>query len=245
MLIFLPLMETPTPTLTPADRTHLIFDGMFKYVAEKVAWNSIPIPLIKLTWRRLHRLRARFASLLARYRAGTLPAAATAPAPRSAPVRPATDPLAPPCPAAAPPPSDPRAPPVQRRHWGWILRISGHLVIPGYELEKFVEDPELAALVAAAPQFGSVLRPMCHMLAVRMPPWLRRPRRPRPPRRPKQYPPAPDDLLNAPDAVLRPDGSVWMHLGASTKWRPGFGTGRTLEEARKFDPPIRIWPRPL
>jgi len=56
-----------------------------------------------------------------------------------------------------------------------------------------------------------------------------------------KYPPAPDFLVNAPGAMLRPDGSIWMHLGASTHWRPG--CGETLEEARKFDPPRRIWPR--
>ena len=113
-----------------------------------------------------------------------------------------------------------------------------------YELEEFLEDPEMVAQVAAAPQLGRELRPLCRKLAVKPPAWLRLPRRPRKPRprRPK-FPPAPDFLVNAPGAMLRPDGSIWMHFGASTKWRPGFGIGRTIEEARKFDPPRRIWPR--
>jgi hypothetical protein len=112
-------------------------------------------------------------------------------------------------------------------------------MIPGYELEKLVEDPELQALVAAAPQLGRVLRPLCHMLAVKLPPWLRLPRRPRRPV--EKHPPAPDWLVNEPGAELRPDGTVWMRLGASTIWRPG--SGQTLAEAQKFDRPRRIWPR--
>ena len=54
-------------------------------------------------------------------------------------------------------------------------------------------------------------------------------------------PPAPDWLVNEPGAMLRADGSVWMRMGASTHWRPGHPG--TLEEAQKFDPPVRIWPR--
>ena len=56
-----------------------------------------------------------------------------------------------------------------------------------------------------------------------------------------KFPPAPEWLVNEPGAELRADGTVWMRLGASTKWRPGCGV--TLEEARKFDYPVRIWPR--
>jgi hypothetical protein len=106
-------------------------------------------------------------------------------------------------------------------------------------LEEMLEDPEMAALVAEAPQLGRTLRPLCRMLAVKPPAWLRLPRRPR--RRIEKNPPAPDWLVNEPGAELRADGSVWMRLGASTIWRPG--SGQTLEEARKFDRPRRIWPR--
>ena len=125
---------------------------------------------------------------------------------------------------------------------GWLITaISYFVTIRHFELKELLEDPAAATLVADAPQLGRTLRPLCVMLNVKPPPWLRLPRRPRP-RRPK-FPPAPDWLVNEPGAMLRPGGSVWMHFGASTKWRPGFGIGRTLEEARKFDPPRRIWPR--
>ena len=57
----------------------------------------------------------------------------------------------------------------------------------------------------------------------------------------KTIPPAPEWLVNEPHTVLRSDGSVWMHLGSSTHWKPGGDL--TLEQARKFDPAVRIWPR--
>jgi hypothetical protein len=109
-------------------------------------------------------------------------------------------------------------------------------------MEEMLEDPDVVEQVAAAPQLGSVLRPLCQMLHVKAPPYLRLPRKPR--RRVKKpIEPAPDWMVNQPDVVVKPDGTVWMHLGASTKWKPdGSGIGRTLEEARKFDPPMRIWP---
>jgi hypothetical protein len=96
-----------------------------------------------------------------------------------------------------------------------------------YELEELLEDPEMASLVAGAPRLGRELRPLCRMLAVKPPEWLRLPRRA--PRRVEPPPPAPDWLLAEPGAELRSDGSVWMRLGSSTHWRPGCGV--TLEQA--------------
>ena len=191
-------------------------------VAAEVVWDWTPILLIKLLWRRFRHLKARFASIMARYHAGTLPAPGNA---RRSPARPRS---------ASPPP-----PPVLPTHAGWVLEKINGTMIPGYELEKMVADPELAALVAEVPQLGRVLRPLCRMLAVKPPPWLRLPRRER--RRIEKNPPAPDWLVNEPGAELRADGSVWMRLGASTIWRPG--SGQTLAEAQKFDRPRRIWPR--
>jgi hypothetical protein len=118
--------------------------------------------------------------------------------------------------------------------------VSWFVNVRRYELEEMLDDPETAALVAGAPRLGRVLRPLCRMLAVKPPNWLRLPRRARC-RVVVDHPPPPDWLVNEPGAEVRADGSVWMRLGASTKWRPG--CGETLEEARKLDPPVRIWPR--
>jgi hypothetical protein len=167
-------------------------------------------------------MKARFASIMARFEAGTLPA------PGSARRDPAPD-----RPAAGP-----RSPELPRRY-GWVSMTIDRAFLRSWDLEEILDDPDTAAKVADAPQLGSVLRPACRMLGVKPPPWLRLPRRPR--RRIEKHPPAPDWLVNEPGAELRPDGTVWMRLGASTIWRPG--SGQTLAEAQKFDRPRRIWPR--
>jgi hypothetical protein len=204
------------------DRFNDLIDGVQKDIAASVVWGCLAIPLIRLIWRRLRTMRARFASVLARLRAGEPPR----PVPvriRAARVRP----------AAAPPV-------VPSLRNGWVIHaVSWFVMIRHYELEEMLEDPEMATLVTDAPELGRVLRPLCQMLAVKLPDMLRLPRRPR--RRIEKFPPAPDWLVNEPGAELRPDGSVWMRLGASTIWRPG--CGQTLAEAQKFDRPRRIWPR--
>jgi hypothetical protein len=212
-------METQTPIHPIAERFTGLIEELTTYVQADV-WYTIEV--ITLFLLRLGRMKRRFNSIMARYRAGTLEA-----------------------------PGRVRRPAVERMvvgwvekevlstRWGSLLEIS-RIVIPGYELEKMVDTAELAALYAEVPQIGRVLRPLCHMLAVRMPAWLRLPRKPR--RRVKKaIPPPPDYLLADPHAMLRPNGTVWMHVGASRYWKPG--RGETLEEARKFDPPQRIWPR--
>jgi hypothetical protein len=217
--IFLIVMETHTLTHPIAERLTGLIEELMTYVQADV-WTAIEV--ITLFLLRLGRLKRRFVSIMARYRAGTLEA-----------------------------PGRARRPAVERTivgweekvvlstRWGSLLAIT-RTVIPGYELEKMVDSAELEALYAEVPQIGRVLRPLCHMLAVRMPAWLRLPRKPRR-RVKKEIPPAPDYVLADPDAMLRPDGTVWMHMGSSRHWKPG--RGETLEEARKFDPPQRIWPR--
>jgi hypothetical protein len=199
----IPFMTT-IASLSPTDRFSSLIEGLMKDVAASVVWGWVAIPLIKLLWRRLRHMNARFASVMARFRAGTLPAPGSAR--RLASVRPA---------------SSPRPPDLPRRV-GWVVQVISGALIWGYELEKMVDDPELAAIVADAPQIGGVLRPLCRMLAVKPPAWLRLPRRRalRPPR------PRP--------TVLR--------LGAGELWRGPDSLWPTREEAQKFDAKIRVWP---
>jgi hypothetical protein len=211
-----------TIPLSPPERFASLIDGLFADIATRATNPWIPplpveMVLLKLIWRRLRRLSRQFAAILAQLRAGTLAQAPGTPRGRS----------------AGPRPHQPS------RRFGWVIYAVSYFVwMRHYELEEMLEHPETAELVEAAPQLGRVLRPLCQMLAVKPPAWLRRPRAPRPA---VTIPPAPDWLLSEPGAVLRPDGSVWMHLGSSTHWRPG--SGLTLEQARKLDPPVRIWPR--
>jgi hypothetical protein len=217
--------------LSLPDRFCSLVEGLMNDVHADVVWGWTAIPLIKLLWRRLRRMKARFASIMARFEAGTLPAPGSARRP-PAPDRPSHGSH----PAAGQ--RGPRSPELPRRY-GWVSMTIDRAFLRSWDLEEILDDPDTAATVAEAPQLGSVLRPACRMLGVKPPPWLRLPRRPRPPV--EKFPPAPDWLVKEPGAELRSDGSVWMRLGASTIWRPG--SGQTLEEARKFDRPRRIWPR--
>jgi hypothetical protein len=232
------LFVNDSARLSPPERFNSLIEGLFNDVRTRATNEWFPLlpaqlVLIKLIWRRLRRMSRRFAAILARFRAGTLaqagPQAGTPPEAGSAPRSPAAAPT-----AGSPRPHEPS------RRSGWVIHaVSWFVMMRHYELEEMLEDPEMAAQVAGAPQLGSVLRPLCRMLDVKPPAWLRLPRRARP--SVVKFPPAPDWLVNEPGAELRADGSVWMRLGASNHWRPGFG--QTLEEAQKFDPPVRIWPR--
>jgi len=67
-----------TADLSPTDRYSSLIEGLMKDVEASVVWGWVAIPLIKLLWRQLRRMKARFASVLARFRAGTLPAPGSA-----------------------------------------------------------------------------------------------------------------------------------------------------------------------
>ena len=62
---------------------------------------------------------------------------------------------------------------------GWIVRNVGGSWQCAVTLETLLADAEMPTLVAAAPQMGRFLRPLCHMLAVKPPGYLRLPRRTR------------------------------------------------------------------
>ena len=178
-----------------------------------------PIPLIKLLWRRLRRMAHRFASIMARFHAGTLPAPS-----RSARQPPRTGPpgvRAAPVARAAPLARAASAGPAAARRVGHAEHFAT-LVRP-YELAEMLADPDMAAQVAAAPQFGRVLRPLCDMLAVNPPPWLRLPRRPR--RKPARK------------------AGHWtvIRVGAGQLWRYPDLIWPTRELAEKFDAKIRVW----
>ena len=110
---------------------------------------------------RVQRLRNRFASLYAKWKAGTLPA----PRPR----RPEGSAR----PAARPPSLLPRS-------FAWLHRFVPETAPPAAgKMFPLFEDPELLAFHAAAPQVGRILRPYCWMVGVKPPHWLALPKRKR------------------------------------------------------------------
>jgi len=130
-------------------------------------------PLMTLIWLYLHRPAQRLARLIAKLQAGTL-----------APPRPRT---------AATTPPVPRAPKLRlpSRH-AWLIRLVQRTAQLYPQLEILVGRPEMADLLAAAPQAGRILRPLCRMLGIRpLAPVLRLPERPRPPRPVKPKPAVP------------------------------------------------------
>ena len=221
--------KRPVNTTTPQDPADA-FNRLIEAVLNRVLTSLngfIPMEAAERLWlemigHRLLRMRRRFAAIVALLRAGKLPAPASA-APKAArPARPSR-----------------WIYPYKR--FGWVMYdVSYFVQLEQHELEELLEDPDMEALVAAAPQLGRELRPFCHMLAVKQPEWLRLPRKPRPSRA-VVIPPAPEWLLAEPGALLYPDGTVWMRLGASRHWKPGHG--ETLEESQKYDYPVKIWPR--
>ena len=141
------------------------------------------LPVLNLAATRLFRLSAQFADLAAKVREGRLPAQRTtrrradpAPAPAKPPGSEAEASTA----VTVPGPSVPeglRLP----RDFGWLLRLTpGDHWVRGYRgyIEQWLADPELLAMLEAAPrQAGRILRPLCRILGIPLPPFLRLPPR--------------------------------------------------------------------
>jgi hypothetical protein len=56
------------------------------------------------------------------------------------------------------------------RRFGWLVKIGGYRAA-GYrsQLELVLQTPDMAALLAAAPQAGRIMRPLCRALALEWP----------------------------------------------------------------------------
>ncbi len=93
-------------------------------------------------------------------------------------------------PSAKPDPApEPESPPAGAkkselpRQKGWLLQtFPGHHIpyVRGH-LIRFLEDKDLSRLSGENPRIGRVLRPLCHMLAIPLPDYLKLARKPRPP----------------------------------------------------------------
>jgi hypothetical protein len=149
----------PALPFTPADRFALIIDGLCRLVAARHA-RGLAGPMVILIWTRLRRAGARFATLLARFEAGTLPA--SAPARRRTACRSAALPADPGDDGLGAGNASPRLP----RGFGWLLRLAPETACGAGQLRHLLADPEVAALLAAAPRMAQALRPLCRMLGV-------------------------------------------------------------------------------
>lgn len=164
---------------------NLVWLGTQSY-SPKVAPERLPplaAPLWSLLLRRLDRLSVRFNTLFQRWRDNCLP--------RRRPARARTRPTTGPGPQPLP-----RLPTAH----GWVNHRIPESAPPTGQLESLLRDPETRALVAAAPQAGRLLRPLCRALGIPQPDWLRLPKRPRTPptRKTRPTPPPPAGLQVAP-----------------------------------------------
>ncbi len=188
-------VNTPQPR-PPAERFATLTESVARALAAEGLRLGLVAPWLALVWCKLRSTGARILRIAAALEAGTL---------RLTPPRP-LPPL--------PPPTDEKPAHPQPRQkglpqgFGWLLRRVTALSFGRSQLEYLLAEPDMAALIAAAPQVAHHLRPVCRMLGVRPPPGLfparRPPRRTRPPAAPT---PAPEIAKEKPaEATGKPDG---------------------------------------
>ena len=132
------------------------------------------------------RIRRRFVALYTRWTQGTLkPIRKRQPAESSLPPRSAGGAGGGPTPPeTAPKPAKPKTP----RRRGWVTHMAPPCAEAGSWLHYFLQRDDMPAFLAAVPRAGRLLRPLCHMLGVPLPEYLKLPKRPRKPRRRKPRP---------------------------------------------------------
>ena len=144
------LFMTSSQTLTTADRFTVILNGLCRAVAARIAGGALAPAMIVLIWTRLKRAERQVVDLLTRFRDGRLRvvtgsrrAGGGGGGVRSQ------------MPATLP------------RGFAWLIPLVPQWAA-GYasQLRVVLAEPEMVALIAAAPQARRALRPMCRMLGI-------------------------------------------------------------------------------
>ncbi len=164
-------MQILPPPRTLTERFDLLIRRLCDAVAIQSAKWAYITPLMVLVWGRLRRMSRRFAALAARMEAGRLKP------PRPSVRNPDPGKTRPPRPPAPWPPV-PSTP-------GWLLHyVQLEAAATANLLRHMLEhDPEMRALLEAAPQLGRILRPLLRMVSpAPLPATLVRPPRPAPTR---------------------------------------------------------------
>ncbi len=142
---------TQTATLSVTDRFSLSMIGLRGAVAARIVGNVLSVALMTLIWTRLHQVEARVLRLIAAIREGRV---------RGGWV----------CPGRA---SAVRAEGLRTRvaqlprGFAWLCVLVPYQAAGfGSQLRHLLGDPEMVALIAATPQLGKALRPLCRMLGI-------------------------------------------------------------------------------
>jgi hypothetical protein len=179
-----------------------------RILAQQAGLNRAIAMMLTLVWVRLRRMLVRLDRLALRWRAGESLAPRAKRAAR--PVDPAKAPRKPRMQVGTP--KEMFAGVKLPRRRAWLLHLCQPAAWGMQTVEQMLADPEVIALVAAAPQAGRILRPLAHMYGIALPVWLRLPKRARKPQPPK--PPRPESrtallrrFRTMPDAEL----AAWFH----------------------------------
>jgi hypothetical protein len=168
------------PSRTLSDHFTSIIEGILRALTIERHVNRLWGPLLNLVGNRMNHARRLFNGLAERIRDGWRPAVARA---RQRVVAPRP---------ISPQPGGSAVPAVVvPRQSGWVIQMAPQPHLVAYwrlQLEEMLVDPEMIAVVTDVPQMGRALRPLCHMLAIKLPAWLALPERPRKPRVEKAIP---------------------------------------------------------
>ncbi len=186
------------PLSTPlAQRYEVPIGRLCQVVAHHAGLNRLIAMMLSLVWTRLRRMLTRLDRLALRWQAGKRLAPRTR---RPAEAKPRGVPVGPFAGVKLP------------RRRAWLLHLCPHATLGITTVEQMLADPEIAALVAAAPQAGRLLRPLARMYGLDLPEYLRLPKRPRKPRPPK--PPRPESrsaLLRRFRTMSPAELAAWFH----------------------------------
>ncbi len=185
----------------PADDFLDIIEGLCHAISQQQTCPRMPralwVPFAALLVARLRRAAHRFASIVARLRAGTLrPPRPRAPASAG---------------GAEPAEARSREPDPFPRDYGWLCDLVPYSAKAyGYVLGQLMRDPGMQALLAAVPRLSRIMRPLLIMTAgdrSLMRPWRQRRRAPRREAAPPQRAAKPPHPLRPPkqDYVITPD----------------------------------------
>jgi hypothetical protein len=179
-------VTNPSPP-TPVETFNAILNRLIQAVDGPRMWGLLAMPLGQLIIHRLILLRQHVRRLAESIAAGTYKPRQSSATPRRKTANPR-----------------PRSPSPLPTKSGWLLTLVAHetayrvhVRAHRNHLEQLLQDPEMAALMAAAPDaMRRPLRSLCWMLGIKPPPILARPRRPRQPSAPPT--PAPAAKVKAP-----------------------------------------------
>jgi hypothetical protein len=166
-------------------------------------WGKLARPLGLLIMNRIREIKQRFARLAARIAAGTY-------VPRRSTTRRRL---------AEPKPRQPNPLPDD---FAWLIKLVPETAAFGSQLQLLFADPEMAALMAAAPAaMRRPLRSLCRMLGVAPPPVLALPAKPRAPRKPpRAAPQAPPPRPQPPEWLRGLRRSLPQFARARTRPKP-------------------------